>query len=249
MDPAMVKKVPIEIDNPSVPCAARENIMMSMQTTQDRSELAVAATVTQQIRDIDSIAQGLSLAATNALLVAKRASAIGFTVVARELHGYARTLEDDLQGLVQQIHALVRRLAELMQTQRQMNRLCASCGSSQAARHNIGPACDSARAELGHLQHQVAELWSGCRAARERVEKRGKLGIAVGHSAMIEASQGGTEQLALRQIAIQVGKIVETILSGVRDLNQALTTPNQAVVDPAPRHSAEPLDQGLLRWS
>jgi hypothetical protein len=180
------------------------------------AELAVAAAVTQEIKDIDAIAHGLGLAATNALLVAKRAAAIGFTVVARELQSYAIGLEQELFSLVKQIHALVSCVAVLMQQRRKMHKLCMACASGDLARIRIGPACDLSRAGLDQLQRRSNELWNSCGAARSRVEKRCKMGIAVGHSAMIEASQGDKEKLALRQIAMEVGEIVDNILTQVR---------------------------------
>jgi predicted transcriptional regulator len=204
------------------------------------SELAVAAAVTQEIKTIDTVAQGLGLTATNALLVAKRASAIGFSVVARELHSYAKNLETELFSLVQQIHDLVRFLAVMMQKRRQMQKLCHACASGEMARSRVGPACDLSRNELAQLRQHTHELWNACESVRSRVEKRCKMGIAVGHSAMIEASQGEIEKLALRQIAKEVGETVDTILKQVRQLDDYMKLRSEERSSARPVQSVTP---------
>lgn len=211
---------------PAAACPKAVNVLAGTKSTH-LGELAVAAAVTQEIKAIDAIAHGLGLAATNALLVAKRAAAVGFTVVARELQSYAKGLEQELFSLVQQIHALVSCVAVLMQKRRQMRKLCMACASGDLARLRIGPACDLSRTELTQLQQNTHKLWSSCGAARSRVEKRCKMGIAVGHSAMIEASQADIEKLALRQIAMEVGEIVDNILAQARQLESYMNLRNE----------------------
>lgn len=226
----------------SIACPKAVNVLAGSKSMH-LGELAVAAAVTQEIKAIDAIAHGLGLAATNALLVAKRAAAVGFTVVARELQSYAKGLEQELFSLVQQIHALVSCVAVMMQKRRQMRKLCMACASGDLARLRIGPACDLSRSELAQLQQNTHKLWSTCGAARSRVEKRCKMGIAVGHSAMIEASQADIEKLALRQIAMEVGEIVDNILAQARQLESYMNLRNEGERSSINRRSVNALQQ------
>jgi hypothetical protein len=226
----------------TVACPKAVNVMTGTKSTH-LGELAVAAKVTQEIRTIDAIAHGLGIAATNALLVAKRAAAVGFTVVARELQSYAKGLEQELFSLVQQIYALVSCVAVMMQKRRQMQKLCMACASGDLARLRIGPACDLSRSELAQLQQNTHKLWSSCGMVRSRVEKRCKMGIAVGHSAMIEASQADIEKLALRQIAMEVGEIVDNILAQARQLESYMNLRSEGECSSRNRRSESALQQ------
>lgn len=189
-----------------------------------RSELETVAVIQEEIKCIVVMAESVSLTAINALILAKRAgaSSVGFSVVARELRGFAEKLGQIMVALSSRIYGLVGAAASKMQRVRKMDKLCAACKGGVAAQRQIADACNRSRGELRAHVEQLGVLQGSVSVALVRAEKQSVMGIAVGRAARIEAAYGGVHQPVLSQIAGNVEETVAGILARLRRLKTML---------------------------
>lgn len=189
-----------------------------------RSELGSVAEVQEEIKVIVAMAESVSLTATNALLVAKRAgkSSVGFSVVARELRRFAENLGSAMSALSLRIYGLVGAVASKMQRVRQMGKLCAACTGGAQGQRWIAEACGRSRGDLEAHVERLGVLERAVSAALAQAEKQCVMGMAVGRAARIEAAYGGAHEAVLRQISAEVEESISGILSRIRRLKAML---------------------------
>lgn len=206
-------------------CAKREAILMVdgvRRGTVARlySEIVEAAMVQEEIKRIVAITWAVSMTATNASLVAKRAgtASVGFGVVARELRNFAETLGRAMQDLSVGVFGLTGAVAGRMQRSRRMGKLCAACHDDGAAKRYIADACGRSLGDLREQAEMVQALKRSLQAALARSEKQCIMGLAVARAAKIEAAYGGAHQTVLHHIAMDVDGTVDALLKVVRDL-------------------------------
>lgn len=193
---------------------------------QRRSELESVALAQEEIKRIFATTEAVSLAATNASLVAKRAgaSSVGFAVVARELRFFAERLGRDMHELTSSIFVLIGMVASRMQRSRRMDRLCAACQGGSQAEQYLVETCSRSLEGLHSQQDCIRALSLSLRLAFARAEKQCLMGQAVERAAKIEAAYGCAFQPVLRQIAMEVEGTIEDLLLGVRTLGAMLAT-------------------------
>lgn len=189
-----------------------------------RSELGSVAEVQEEIKLIVALAESVSLTATNALLVAKRAgtSSVGFSVVARELRRFAENLGLAMASLSLRIYGLVGAVASKMQRVRQMGKLCAACTAGTQGQRWIADACSRSRDELEAHVERLGALEGSVSAALAQAERQCVMGVVVGRAARIEAAYGGAHEGVLRQISADVDESISDIMGRIRRLKAML---------------------------
>ncbi|HUW51197.1 MAG TPA: hypothetical protein VMV75_09310 [Sulfuricella sp.] len=190
--------------------------------TERRDGLATVAQSQEEIKRVVAMAEGVSLTATNALLVAKRAgtSSVGFGVVAREMRGFSGRLVQTMQDLMLRVYALVEAEAVRMQRVRNMGKLCRACKGGEGAMRHLDGACGRSREALQMQASRLLALQASLLEALARAEKQCAMGVAVGRGARIEAAHSGGCEQELRQIAADMEGAVGGLIEGVRKLRK-----------------------------
>lgn len=188
------------------------------------SKLGEIAQINEEIKRIVEIAEGISLTAINAMLVAKQSgvTSIGFGVVARELRKFSEQMTLIMQELTKKIFGLLRVVAHQMNRERLMRCLCDAGKHGGASYDYIEDSCKCSRKALSADMQKAHKLSDELLVTLTRVEKQCVMGLAVGRAAKIEAAYGGALQSVLKQIAEGVETTIGDVLTRVRGLEVRL---------------------------
>lgn len=184
------------------------------------SELMLISQVNEEIKQVQHIAQDLSLIAINAMLVARQAGdrAVGFGVVARELRLTSDRMAETMQGLSGLMYQLVHATAHGRNLERRMRGLCAAqeCNTQSAAA--IAPACRAGQRDRSDGGVKVRALAQTILGVVTRTDKQCAGGMVIARSAVIEAVYGGAMQPLLHQIAVRFEASIAALLGHIRAL-------------------------------
>lgn len=189
------------------------------------NELKAIAEINEEIKSIVSAAENISLAATNAMLVARQAgiNAIGFSVVARELRIFSEKMAIAMQGLSGLIYRQVEVTANKRHRQRSLALLVQTGAYSKSAESHIAATCGRSQAAADAMAQVVASLVRELQLTISRTGKQCTTGLVIARSAGIEAAHGGAMTPVLRQIAQSVEEVVSHIAVRVKKLEARLT--------------------------
>ncbi len=188
------------------------------------NELKAIAEINEEIKSIVSAAENISLAATNAMLVARQAgiNAIGFSVVARELRIFSEKMAIAMQGLSGLIYRQVEITANKRHRQRSLALLIQTGAYSALAESRIATTCVRSQAAADEMEQVVASLVRELQLTISRTGKQCTTGLVIARSAGIEAAHGGAMTPVLRQIAQSVEEVVSHIAVRVKKLEARL---------------------------
>lgn len=189
------------------------------------NELKAIAEINEEIKSIVSAAENISLAATNAMLVARQAgiNAIGFSVVARELRIFSEKMAIAMQGLSGLIYRQVEITANKRHRQRSLALLIQTGAYSALAESHIATTCVRSQTAADEMEQVVASLVRELQLTISRTGKQCTTGLVIARSAGIEAAHGGAMTPVLRQIAQSVEEVVSHIAVRVKKLEARLT--------------------------
>ena len=189
------------------------------------NELKAIAEINEEIKSIVCAAENISLAATNAMLVARQAgiNAIGFSVVARELRIFSEKMAIAMQGLSGLIYRQVEITANKRHRQRSLALLIQTGAYSSLAESHIATTCGRSQAAADAMEQVLASLVRELQLTISRTGKQCTTGLVIARSAGIEAAHGGAMTPVLRQIAHNVEEVVSHIAVRVKKLEARLT--------------------------
>jgi hypothetical protein len=188
------------------------------------NELLLVAKVNEDIKQIQRIAEDISLIAINATLVARQAgnSAVGFGVVARELRITSDRMATIMLGLSSLIYRMVLATAQGRSLARRMHSLGLTAQSSEQAGTFIAAARQKSQDKMGDFSRDIQALAHEFRGVVNRTGKQSASGMVIARSATIEAAYGGTMQPLLRQIAVRFEASIADLTGHVRALQHQL---------------------------
>jgi methyl-accepting chemotaxis protein len=189
------------------------------------NELKAISEINEEIKDIVSVAESISLTATNAMLVAKQtgAYASGFTMVARELRAYSERMTAALQELSKLIYWQVEVNATKRHRVRKQNLLSKTGTYGELAQTRINLACTRGLLELDEIERLIVTQVRDLQLMVKRAGKQCTTGLVIARSACIEAAYGGDMALVLSQIAHDVEEVVHTLSRRVMRLELRLS--------------------------
>ena len=175
------------------------------------NELKAIAEINEEIKSIVHAAESISLTATNAILVARRAvnNAVGFNVVARELRIFSEKMALTMQGLSELIYRQVSLSASKRHRMRKIALLVKASSIGGLPQQKIVMSYTQSLVDVSELERLLKSL---LRELQMTIRHTGKLcatGIVIARSASIEAAHGGAMSLTLRQIAEGVESVIE----------------------------------------
>lgn len=190
----------------------------------DAGNLALIAQANEGIKQVRRLAEDISLIATNAMLVARRAgdSAVGFRVVARELRSTSDRMASAMEGLGVLVYQLVLATARCRGSCHRTRTLDATAGYAAQAAAAIGSTLRGSRHRMTLCQGGLYAMVRELDAAVRRTGRHCDNGIVIARSAAIEAVYGGTMQPLLRQIAEHFEASIERLAALVRSLREQL---------------------------
>lgn len=201
-------------------------LMRTRESLLDRDEdtlLHEIIVVNEEIKRVVGVAYEISLEATNAMLVARRAGAdaVGFRVVATELRSFSRRIMQRMTVLQEVIYELSHAIAN----QQKRLRMHGYFGL-------VRNGCSRFAGELEHLLVQERDILAAAgediRLRRERLHQQANLawkdcgiGRALSRNARVEAAAGGSQAGVLLQVAAQVEATIEHVFEILGRLKNA----------------------------
>lgn len=188
------------------------------------NELKNIAEINEEIKHIITLAEDISLTATNAILVARQAgvNAVGFSVVARELRLFSEKIALEMQTLSQLIYKQVILTATKRHKLRNLTTLNKASANYEITQTYLATACIQGQVDLDAIEQRVAEIVILLRTAIKRIIKQCASGIVIVRSAEIESAHGGTMTFALRQVAHDIEGFVSRITVQIKKLEKHL---------------------------
>lgn len=188
------------------------------------NELKNIAEINEEIKHIITLAEDISLTATNAILVARQAgvNAVGFSVVARELRLFSEKIALEMQTLSQLIYQQVILTATKRHKLRNLTALNKASANYEITQTYLATACIQGQVDLDAIEQRVAEIVILLRTAIKRIIKQCASGIVIVRSAEIESAHGGTMTFALRQVAHDIEGFVSRITVQIKKLEKHL---------------------------
>jgi len=198
------------------------------------NELKAIAEINEEIKSIVYAAENISLAATNAMLVARQAgtNAIGFSVVARELRIFSEKMAIAMQGLSELIYRQVQVTANKRHKQRRLGLLTKTCACGKLAETHIAATCAYSQAAVDEMAQVIANLVRELQLTIRRTGKQCTTGLVIARSTGIEAAHGGVMMPVLRQIAQSVEEVVSNIAVRVKQLESRLAEAGTSITPP-----------------
>jgi len=189
------------------------------------NELKTIAEINEEIKGVVSVAENISLTATNAMLVARQAGnhAVGFSMVVRELRRYSEKTAEAMQGLSRLIYSQVLANANKRNQVRKLDLLNKAEAGGGLAQTRIAPACTSNQANVEETERLIATQVRDLQLSIRRTRKQCAAGLVIARSAGIEAAHGGEMMPILRQIAQDVEAIVVHIAQRIKKLESRLS--------------------------
>ena len=188
------------------------------------NELKAIAEINQEVKSIVHIAENISLTATNAILLANQAgvSAVGFSVVARELRRFSEKMAIAMHGLSGQIYRQVEATATKRRMAHNLNLLNMAGVSGGLAQTRIAPACAHNRANADDMDKFIDNQVHGFQATMTCIQRQCAGGLVIARSAGIEAAYGGSMAETLHMISLDVTEVTDTIFMRVKQLDSRL---------------------------
>lgn len=178
------------------------------------------ALLNEEIKKIQKIAEGISLTAVNAALVARQAGdkAAGFRVVARELRTSSDRMAGAMGNLANLIYRLVFSTARGQNLVRRMKSLSVAAMSSEHAHLSIAVACQKSKDDLDECLRSIRVQAHELQHAVSRTGKQCAGGVVIARAATIEAAYGGVMRPLLRQIAMHLEAKITKMNAGIRQV-------------------------------
>jgi len=207
----------------AVSVAIRAGIPVSGNTPVS-SDLTLIARASEQIKHVRRLAEDISLIATNAMLVARRAGehAIGFRVVARELRITSDRMAAAMQALTALIHPLVLAVARCRGAIQRTRSLEMAADTGEMARRTIGEALRDSRQRTCLCLSNIRTMTHQLDTAIRRTGRQCDDGIVIARAAAIEAAYGGSMQTLLSQIARNFEASIAELADRIRSLRLQL---------------------------
>lgn len=189
------------------------------------NELKVIAKINEEIKRIIELAEEISLAATNAILIARQAgsNAVGFSVVARELRMFSDKIAVAMQALSELIYQQVVITATKQKRLRNVIKLNQASEHSESAKILLETARVSCQKEISEMETAISGILKSLRIAMKRTVKQCASGMVIARSAEIESAHGGEMTVELRQVARSVEDVVHNITIRIKQLEIELT--------------------------
>lgn len=191
----------------------------------ENGNLAPIAQANERIKQVRRLAEDISLIATNAMLVARRAGdrAVGFRVVARELRVTSDRMAAAMQGVSAIIYRIVQQAAYCRGVSQRVRTLQATAGMHERARAAIVATLDAGARRHQGCTCDVRAMVRQLEAAVQRTGRQSGNGIVIARAAAIEAAYGGDMQALLRHIARHFEASITELTALIRSLRQQLT--------------------------
>ena len=189
------------------------------------NELKVIAKINEEIKRIIELAEEISLAATNAILIARQAgsNAVGFSVVARELRMFSDKIAVAMQALSELIYQQVVITATKQKRLRNVIKLNQASEHNESAKILLETARVSCQKEISEMETAISGILKSLRIAMKRTVKQCASGMVIARSAEIESAHGGEMTVELRQVARSVEDVVHNITIRIKQLEIELT--------------------------
>lgn len=198
----------------SMPAAPRERI-----------ELDAVVGINEDIKEVMRIANGLNLAAINAMLIAKKIgdASSGFSVVSAELRTFSRRLSEVMSRLMELVSALVREVAGMIRLDKALSLQQATRAAATHYPH-WEAMWQRKSEELARSGTAVLNCRANLTSALARADKLCVMGQSLSYSAKIESVYGGEQAGALKHVSEGVEASVREILSTLQKLAGQLET-------------------------
>lgn len=178
--------------------------------------------VSSQLRGIINISHDISLAATNAALLANRSEtrAVGFEVVSRGLRDFSEKINELVTDLAEETQRIVREVAVL----RESSTFKAFLSQVDSDRIVLKQAIHR-RESLESATHvRILEGFRRLVILTSKAEKLCATGDMLARLGLIEAVDGGTMRSSLQLVSSDVAQNIARILAMVRVMQSRLTS-------------------------
>lgn len=185
----------------------------------ERMELDAVVGINEDIKEVMRIADGLNLAAINAMLIAKKIgdASSGFSVVSAELRTFSRRLSGVMFQLMQLVSALVREVAGMIRLDKALSLQQATRATATHYPH-WEAMWRRKSGEFARCRAAVLDCRASLTTALARADKLCVMGQSLSYSAKIESVYGGEQAGALKHVSEGVEASVREILSILQKL-------------------------------
>lgn len=180
------------------------------------NELTAIEKINEEIKSIVSVAENVSLIATEAMLrEATQAgiNAVGFSLIARELRMFSEKTADGMESLFWLIEWQV--AVNAGKHHREQNKVFLT----QA---HAAPACVGGQADVDEIEHLIVSQVCELQIRMIRTAKQCTTGFLIAHSVDVEDTHGGTMTPDLRQITQDMEEAIGNIALRIRKLESGL---------------------------
>lgn len=197
----------------------------SREESHEGIALGAVVGINEDIKEVMRIANGLNLAAINAMLIAKKIgdASSGFSVVSAELRTFSQRLSEVMYRLMELVSALVSEVAGMI-------RLTKAVSLQQltrdVAKHYLhwGAMWQRKTLELARSRESIRACRDDLSSALMRADKLCVMGQSLSYSAKIESAYGGGQAGALKHMSEGVEASVCEILTILQRLVKQLET-------------------------
>lgn len=177
--------------------------------------------ISTQLRGIINISRAISLAATNATLLAKRAEtrAVGFEVVSRDLRDFSLKIDELVRVLAEETQGIAQEVAVLSESSRFMTYLC----QVNTDKVVIQEAIHRRESLESDTQIRLMERVSKLLILIGKAERLCATGDMLTRLGLIEAVDGGMMRSSLQLVSSEVAESIARILVMIKVMQARLT--------------------------